>query len=259
MQHVNSNLTCETDYFAARQHGAVVVFSLKGNQLLTSTLLRAKAAVHDFIQCVQDHPETRIVLLIPHARKARREEYLSFFDMVRTSRISNDSVMRLYRAVDQFMLHIQSSDLFFISADCGQILPMFLGISLACDYRILGDNATFQNPALELGLIPKGGLAWFLSRLMGRSKALELILANESLTVDEARELGLVNRCIPVQDFETEALSIAKEFETLPATSLSLAKRLLNNVWRDLPDFLEFENQELLQSIHRMQLGCHCK
>ena len=253
MKKHDSNLTCETDYFSARQDGAVVIFSPKGNQLLTWTILRAKETVHNYLKLVEDHPEARIVLIIPQARKARREEYLSFFDMVQSSRISQNRVMRLYRAIDQLILHILSSDLFFISADCGRILPMFASISQACDYRIIGNNAIYQNPALEIGLIPKGGSAWFLSRMVGRNKALELILSNESITANEAKELELVNRCIPMENFEAEALSIAKYFEGLPKTSLKMAKRLVNNSWRDLSDYLEFETMELEISMKRQK------
>lgn len=57
---------------------------------------------------------------MPQKRKIQREEYLSFFDMVHSSRISEGSVMRLYRAIDQFILHILFSDLFFISVDYGR-------------------------------------------------------------------------------------------------------------------------------------------
>ncbi len=253
MKTDKSELTCETDYFIARQEGAVVVFTHKGNQLLSSTLLKAKKAVHDYLQQVEADPEARIVLFLPQVRKARREEYLSFFDMVRSERISENSVMRLFRAVDQLILNILDSDLFFICADCGQILPMFASISLACDYRILGDNAEFQNPALELGLVPKGGAAWFVSRMLGRGRALELILAEESISVEAALELGLVNRCVPSENFEAEALAVAHRFAALPETSLRLAKKLVNNTRQDLPDYLEFENQELCKTIHQIQ------
>jgi 2-(1,2-epoxy-1,2-dihydrophenyl)acetyl-CoA isomerase len=254
MKNREADLTCETDYFSARQDGAVVIFTPKGNQLLTSTVLRIKEAVLQYFQHMENHPEVRIVLLMPQTCKARREEYLLFFDMLRSSRISDSSVMRLYRAIDQFILKIIASDLFFISADCGQILPMLAGISLSCDYRILGDNAVFQNPALELGLIPKGGNAWFLSRMLGRGKALELILAQKGLGAREALTLGLVNRCIPMEDFETEALSIAKQFEALPETSLRLGKKMVNHCWKDLSEFLEFESQELFKLMPQIKL-----
>ena len=49
-----------------------------------------------------------------------------------------------------------------IHADSGNVLPLFLNISLAADYRITADNTMFQNPSLEYGLVPKGGGAFFL-------------------------------------------------------------------------------------------------
>jgi 2-(1,2-epoxy-1,2-dihydrophenyl)acetyl-CoA isomerase len=250
-----SALTCETDYFSARQEGTIVIFRPKGNQLLTSTLIRAKEAVLDYFTFAADHPDARIVVLMPQKRKIQREEYLSFFDMVRSSRISESSVMRLYRAIDQIILHILTSDLFFISADHGQILPMFASIYMACDYRIVSDDAIFQNPAIELGLVPKGGFAWFLNQMLGRVKALELMLTNERIIAEEAMALGLVNRCVPVGNLEVKVLSAAKQFEALPGTSLGMAKRLVNRASKGLKEYLEYENHELIRALVPKSIG----
>jgi len=195
-----------------------------------------------------------IVLILHPPRRARREEFLSLFDMVRSARIPAESVLRLYRAIDQLILRILDSSLFFISADCGQILPMFAAISLACDYRILGENAVFQNPELELGLIPKGGGAWFLSRILGRGKTIEILLSRKSISVDEAMALGLANRCIAMETFEEDALAIAQELAGLPETSLTLAKRLTSRMEKPLPEFLEFENRELMRAMQKLQM-----
>lgn len=251
MKKTVRNLTCENDYFSARREGGVVVFSPKGNFLLRSTMLKAKERVLAYFESVSASPEARVLLILPRAKKARREEYLSFIDMIRSGRMSESSLLRLFRAVDQIILHIRASDLFFISADCGQILPMAANISLACDYRILGDNACFQNPALELGLIGKGGAAWFLSRMLGKSKALELLLADKSLTPDQAQAMGLVDRCVPADDFEAQSLGIAGTFAALPGTSLRMAKLLVSQSETDLDTYLEIENQALVRAMHQ--------
>lgn len=245
-----SNLTCETAYFSARQDGAVVVFRPKGNQLAFSAMLEAKETVLAYFRTIEKDPEARIVLITFKEQKKRFEEYLSFFNMASSSRISEISVIRLFRAIDQFILKILSSDLFFISADCGRIIPMFAGISHACDYRILGDDAIFQNPALELGLIPKGGAARLLSQLIGKGKAFELILTQGDLTAHEAMKLGLADRCIPVADLESEALSIARQFTAIPAGTLGLAKKMINHPSPDFSEYLEFESLELLKTLH---------
>jgi len=250
-----SELTCETDYFSARQEGAIMVFRPKGNQLLSSTLTKAKEAIIDYLKFAADHSEARIIIVMPQKHKIQREEYLSFYDMVRSGRISEASVMRHYRTIDQLILYILSSDLFFISVDYGHILPMFASIALACDFCIIGEDAKFQNPSVELGLVPKGGFAWFLNQTLGRVKTLELMLTNESIMAKEAKALGLVNRCIPVKNLEAEALSIARQFEALPESSLKTAKRLVNNTSKAFPDYLEYENHELIRSLAPQKIG----
>ena len=206
MKKTTKDLMCDTDYFSARRIGPVVVFQPKGNFLLNMTIIKAKEAVLEYFETMLAHPEIRVVLLLAAPRKARREEFLCFFDMVRSSRISKNSVMRLYRTIDQIMLHIIASDLFFIDANCGKILPMNANMALACDYRIIGDNAVFQNPALELGLISKGGDAWFLCRRLGRGRAFDYLLATHGITAQEAVAAGLADKCVPSEHFEVAGI-----------------------------------------------------
>ena len=173
--------------------------------------------------------------------------------MVASCRIHKDGVLRVYRAIDEFVLHIMSSDTFFIDANCGQILPIFANIALACDYRVTGDNAVFQNPTLELGLVAKGGAGWHFSRLLSKGKAYELMLADNDVTAADALKLGFIDRCVPAKELEAEAMSVARRFAGLPASSLKLAKRLLNHAECNMADYLEFENRELMKVINEKQ------
>ncbi|MGD8389390.1 MAG: enoyl-CoA hydratase/isomerase family protein [Desulfobacteraceae bacterium] len=254
MKKMKMNLTCENSYFVTRQEGPVILFSLKGNFLLSSTLLEAKEAMLEYFDSVSTQPDVRVVVLLSRPRKARRDEFLTFFDMVRSCRLSKNSVLRLYVAIDQFMLYILSSDLIFVDANCGEILPLFASIGMACDHRIVGDNAVFQNPALDIGLVPKGGGAWFLTRCLGRERAFEILLSDRDIHAQDALKLGLIEQCVPAQDVEKEALAAARRFAALPATSLRLAKRLVNRSMQGLSEYLEFENSELLKAMHEMQL-----
>jgi 2-(1,2-epoxy-1,2-dihydrophenyl)acetyl-CoA isomerase len=247
MKKTETDLNRENDYFSARQDGRIIIFSFKGNAILTSTMNKAKEAVLDYFDNVSRHPEADIILILARTRKARREEYLSFFDMVQSKRLSKHDVLRMYRAFDQLILHILSSDVFFINADCGQILSVFSNIALACDYRVIGDNTIFQNPDLELGLVPKGSSLLFVNSMLGRGKTLRLILSGQDITPQEAEELGLIDRIVSVDRFEEEAIKIARQFAALPPTSLRLAKRLSGYGMKGLADCLDFENSELIK------------
>ncbi len=254
MKNQPIKLTCETDYFSSRLIDGILLFSVKGNSLLTSTIIKAKNMVRDFFKHAEEHPRVRVVVLMHAPRKPRREEYLSFFDMVASSRLSETSVMRLYRAVDQFILHVLSSNLFFIAANCGEILPMMIGTSLACDYRILGDNAAIQNPSIEVGLVPKGGVPFFLSHCLGKGKIYDLMLSNYNITAQEAVTLGLADRCVPMETFEEDVMKIAARFASLPPSSLRLAKRLVNFSAVGAKSYLEYENEQLLKSMNQAKM-----
>jgi 2-(1,2-epoxy-1,2-dihydrophenyl)acetyl-CoA isomerase len=251
MKNQSNEITFENDYFSSRQMDDILVFSYKGNSLLASTLIKAKKTVLDFFKQVETQTSVRVVVLLHGPRKPRREEYLAFFDMVASARLSETAVMRLYRAIDQIILFIQSSDLFFIAANCGEILPMMIGGSLACDYKILGDNAAIQNPSLEVGLAPKGGAPFFLSHTIGRGKIYDLMLSDHNITAQEAITMGLADRCVSMETFEKDVMMIASQFAALPSSSLRLAKRLVNYPVVGLDSYLEYENKQLLRAMNQ--------
>ncbi len=153
----------------------------------------------------------------------------------------------MYYAVDQFILKIVEMDKIVVHADSGKVIPIFLNVSLACDYRIVANNTVFQNPCLQLGLVPKGGGAFFLSKMLGLSKASELMLSEREVTAEEALRLGLVNEVVPFEKLEEATLKIAREFARKPSSTLLGVKRLLNYSIKDLADYLELENRVLLR------------
>lgn len=255
MKKTQPDLNRDTTYFSAIHKGSIVIFKSKGNFLLNLSIIKAKESIMEYFEMMNAaYPGVRVVLNMSMPRKARQEEYFSFFDMVKSSRLTKSSVMRLYRTIDQIMLHIIASDLFFIDANCGQILPMTFNIALACDHRIIGDNSVFQNPALELGLVSKGGGAWFLNQKFGRARALQYLLRTKSLTAEEAIATGLADQCVPVHQLEDQAIARAEHFAALPGTSLRLAKRLVNRSMEGFSEYLEYENQLLLAAMHENDL-----
>lgn len=253
MENLSSKLTCETDYFVSRLIDGVLVFNIKGNSMVHQTSIEAKETVLSFLKQAEEDDRVRVMVLMPLPRKPRREEYLDFFNMVASNRLSETSVMRLFRAIDQMILHVISSDKFFISANCGQILPMFIGAAQAFDYRILGDNAAIQNPSLELGLAPKGGAPFFLSHTIGRGKIYDLLLSQRDISAQEALQLGVADHLVPMETFEAEVIEIAAKFAAMPLSSLRLVKRLVNFSVSGLEAYLEYENQQLLQTMHQVK------
>jgi len=135
-----------------------------------------------------------------------------------------------------------------VHADTRKFISLFFNVSLACDYRIVADNAVFQNPCLDLGLVPTGGTDFFLSKMLSLSKAVEILLSDRDIKAEEALRFGIVDKVVPLQEFEEAAIKIAQRFAQKPARSLSGVKRLLNYSMKDLKDYLRLENQLLVRS-----------
>ena len=116
--------------------------------------------------------------------------------------------------------------------------------------RILkADNTVFQNPCLEYGLVPKGGGAFFLSKILGTGGAYRIMLSEEDITAGEALKLGLVDEIVAFNELRDAAFKVAEDFARKPSRSLRCCKRLLNFSFKELREYLEFETDELTKMI----------
>jgi enoyl-CoA hydratase/carnithine racemase len=97
-----------------------------------------------------------------------------------------------------------------IAAINGVASGLGLEIALSCDIRIASNKANFSLPQAAVGHIPTDGGTQRLPRIIGRSKALELLLTAETITAAEALEIGLVSRLVPAETLEGEAAKLAE-------------------------------------------------
>ena len=101
-------------------------------------------------------------------------------------------------------------------------------MALACDLRIASDRASIGQTFNRIGLHPDWGGTYFLPRLVGPSKALELIFSGEMVPAQEAERLGLFNRVVPADRLKTETLALAQGLAAKPPIALALAKRAIH-------------------------------
>lgn len=126
---------------------------------------------------------------------------------------------------------------------------MFLNISLACDYRIIATHTVYPKPYLEIGLLPKGGGAFFLCNMLGCVKAQKLLMSDKNLSAQEDLELGIVDQVTPQKRLQETAFQMAKSFTSRNTRSLVGLKRIISYSIKDLKDYLDFENQEIMKLI----------
>jgi 2-(1,2-epoxy-1,2-dihydrophenyl)acetyl-CoA isomerase len=114
-----------------------------------------------------------------------------------------------------------------IAAVNGHAIGVGCDIACLCDIRIAADTAKFAASFIKMGLVPGDGGAWLLQRVVGYSKAAEMLLTGDPITADQALAFGLVSRVVPADTLMDEALALAARIATNPARSLRMAKRLL--------------------------------
>ncbi len=115
-----------------------------------------------------------------------------------------------------------------IAAINGDALGQGLELALACDLRIAADTAHFGLPQITSGFIPWDGGTQLLPRLIGRGKAMEMILMGETIDAAQAYEIGLVNKVIPSKELMPAVAEMAREISLKAPISLRYAKEAIH-------------------------------
>jgi 2-(1,2-epoxy-1,2-dihydrophenyl)acetyl-CoA isomerase len=116
----------------------------------------------------------------------------------------------------------------FVAAVDGIAAAGGFGIAMACDLVYASDRASFEWAYGKTGLTGAESTTFFLPRLLGLRRAMELVLLNPRLDAGRALELGLVNGVFPADRFDDEVLAVARRLAEGPAEALAVAKSLVN-------------------------------
>lgn len=117
-----------------------------------------------------------------------------------------------------------------VAAVSGYALGGGCELAMACDMIIASESARFGQPEINLGIIPGAGGTQRLTRAVGKTLAMEMILNNRHLKAEEARQFGLVNRVVPKESYLEEAISFAAEIAERAPVAIRLAKEAVNAV-----------------------------
>jgi enoyl-CoA hydratase len=118
-------------------------------------------------------------------------------------------------------------------------------MAMAGDVRIAADNAVFGQPEIKLGIIPGFGGTQRLVRLMGKSRAMELLFTGDNLDAATALELGLVSRVVPAADLMPAARELALRLAAQAPLAIAAIKRAVHDgVDRPMEEALEAERKE---------------
>ena len=131
-----------------------------------------------------------------------------------------------------------------IAAVSGFALGGGCELAMSCDIVIAAENARFGQPEINLGIIPGSGATQRLSRLVGKHRAMEMMLTGEFMSAADAERFGLVNRVVPLEMLMDEAKGIANKIAAKPALAVKAAKEaVLKSANLPLDEGLDFERK----------------
>ena len=117
-----------------------------------------------------------------------------------------------------------------------------VSLALACDYRLVADTAGFNLAFAGIGLSCDTGSSWTLPRLVGRSKALELLFEPRTIGAEEALGLGLATRVVPAAELPDEAADLGRRLAAGPTRAYAAIRQAVtHSATSDLPSALAFE------------------
>src|SRR5437879_9843907 len=130
-----------------------------------------------------------------------------------------------------------------------------MALALACDLRIAAESAIMSTGYARIGLTGDYGIAWMLTRLVGPSRARELMFLSERVDARRCEALGLVNRVIPDAEFRDSAFALAKSLAEGPSIALAHIKDNLDQALKS--DFLDSMDQEAENMVRSSRTSDH--
>src|SRR5690348_13827748 len=237
-------MQAEFRHLLVSQNGSVLTITMNRPEVLNAfneTMLRELSEVID--AAAQDDA-VRCIVITGAGRGFGSGQDLKDLAAAVGSTTQNGKVsehLQKYHRVINAIRHMPKP---VIAAVHGVAAGISCNLALACDMRIAADDARFIEAFARIGLVPDGGGGYFLPRLVGFGKALELAMLADEVSGPEAERIGLVNKCVPLEEFEEATQALAQRLAKGPTRAYALIKKLIySSAESDLQTSMRLEGE----------------
>lgn len=185
---------------------------------------QAKAELREVMTSLKNDPAVDVVIITGAGEKA----FVAGTDIRELAELNGETGKEFSAKGQEVFDLIENLGKPVIAAINGYALGGGCELALACHLRVASENARFGQPEVNLGIIPGYGGTQRLARLIGRGRAMEMILTGDQIDAQEAHRIGLVNKVVPAGELMTTARSLARTIASKGQIAIRMALKAVN-------------------------------
>jgi len=206
------------------ESGRVATVTVNRPDKLNALNARAKAELKECFLAIRNNPASDVVIVTGAGDKA----FVAGTDIGELASLDGTTGREFSENGQALFDLIENLGKPVIAAVNGYALGGGCELALACHLRIASDNAKFGQPEVNLGIIPGYGGTQRLARLIGRGRAMEMILTGVQVDAQEALRIGLVNKVVPPAELMPRAHAMAKVIASMGQVAVRMALMAVN-------------------------------
>jgi len=191
---------------------------------------------------LETDPSVKVIVF----QSANPDFFIAHLDVAKAA--ERPDVLGLWR---EFVLRLSSSPLVSIAKIRGRTRGIGNEFVLACDMRFASRGALFGQPEIGVGLVPAGGALEWLPRLVGRSRALEIVLSGDDFSAEIAERYGWLNRTLNDSDLDAFVGALVRRLVSFDRETLAIAKAQINRFGTPSAAELQSSNDLLFSTLAR--------
>jgi enoyl-CoA hydratase/carnithine racemase len=220
--------------------GQIAIVTISRPKKLNSVTREMLVSFDEQVDLLTNDPETAAIIFTGEGEKA----FTAGFDIDMITSLKPEEVYDFFKLLERAMLRIREANTCVtIAALNGYAIGFGAMVAVACDFRFFAENALIRFPEVDLGIFPGMGAASNLLHIVGEARAKDILMTARNVLADEAMEIGLATRVLPISELMDKTLEFVKDLVSKDRKLLLRTKTLVDVMTgRTVPGAFEHES-----------------